>query len=81
MTEKCDRKVDLAGAQCPYSLLELNAVFRDMAPGETVEILSTRASIVDEIRRWSAGTGNEVVGVETVDRRGAAGVRVVLRKA
>lgn len=81
MMDKCDLVLDLSGVHCPYSLLELNATFKDMKPGAAAEIISDRASAVDEIERWCEGTGNEVVSVETRDGDGAARVRLIVRKA
>jgi TusA-related sulfurtransferase len=81
MTEKCDLVVDLSGMHCPYSLLELNATFKDMRAGAVAEIRSDRASVADEIERWCAGTGNEVVSVKTHDAEGAARVTILVRKA
>jgi TusA-related sulfurtransferase len=85
MMDKCDLVLDLSGMHCPYSLLELNATFKDMRPGATAEVKSDRASIVEEIERWCAGTGNEVVSVETAEGPGGAGarggrVRLIVRK-
>jgi TusA-related sulfurtransferase len=66
---------------CPYSLLELNATFKDMRAGATAEIRADRASITDEIERWCAGTGNEVVSVDAGEAEGPARVSIIVRKA
>ena len=81
MTDKCDLVLNLSGMQCPYTMLELNATFKDMKAGATAEIIADRPSIVDEIRRWCDGTGNEVVSADTGETEGAVSVRLVLRKA
>lgn len=78
---KCDLVLDLSGVHCPYSLLELNRTLKDMKKGATAEIVADRVSVVDEIERWCAGTGNEVVSVCTGENPDSASVRVVLRKA
>jgi TusA-related sulfurtransferase len=81
MTEKCDLVVDLSGMHCPYSLLELNANFKDMRPGATAEIRTDRASLVEEIERWCASTGNQVVSVNTDESSRPAVVTMMVRKA
>lgn len=81
MTEKCDLVINLSGRHCPYSLMELNAVFKDMRAGAAAEIRADRTSAVDEVERWCAGTGNEVVSVETGGSGGDVRVNVVVRKA
>ncbi len=81
MTDKCDLLLDLSGVNCPYSMLELNATFRDMKAGATAEIIADRASIIEEIQKWCAGTGNEVVSSATDADGAALTVRLVVRKA
>jgi len=81
MTDKCDLVLNLSGIQCPYSMLELNATFKDMRAGATAEIIADRASIVDEIQRWCAGTGNEFVSADTDEAGGSVRVRLIVRRA
>jgi TusA-related sulfurtransferase len=81
MTDKCHSVLNLSGVRCPYSLLELNRTFKDMKKGATAEITADRVSIVDEIERWYAGTGNEVVSVCTGEGPDSGTVRMILRKA
>lgn len=81
MTDKCNLVLNLSGMQCPYSMLKVNAAFRDVKAGATVEILGDRPSLADEIERWCEGTGNRVVSVETGEAEGAVRVRLVVRKA
>lgn len=81
MTDKCDLVLNLSGMHCPYSLLELNATFKDMRAGASAEIIGDRASLTDEIGRWCEGTGNEMLSAETADTGGAVRVRLIVRKA
>jgi len=81
MTDKCDLVVDLSGEHCPYSLLKINAVFKDMRAGATAEIRCDRKSIVEEIERWCARTGNEVVSAGTGKSGGVERVTLIVRKA
>ena len=71
MTDRCDLVLDLSGMHCPYSLLELNAAFKDMRPGATAEILGDRASLADEVRRWCESTGNLLLSSEVGGAAGA----------
>jgi TusA-related sulfurtransferase len=80
MTDKCDHVLDLSGMNCPYSLLELNAVFKDMRPGAAVEVAGDRASLVDEIQRWCEATGNRMESAETEASGSAPAVRLIVRK-
>lgn len=81
MANKCNLVLNLSGMHCPYSMLKVNATFRDMKAGVTAEILGDRPSLVEEIERWCEGTGNRVVSVETGEAEGAVRVRLVVRKA
>jgi TusA-related sulfurtransferase len=71
-----ERKLDLRGKECPYTILDLARAVRELGPGSVLEIVVEQESTVDDIRAWCEGTGNEFLASE-----GGAAAKVYLRKA
>ncbi|MCB1843117.1 MAG: sulfurtransferase TusA [Halioglobus sp.] len=71
-----DHHLDACGLYCPEPVMLLHNSLRDMAVGETLEVLATDPSTVRDIPKFCLFLGHELL-VQTQD---AAIYRYVLRK-
>lgn len=65
MTDEPTRVVDARGMLCPMPIVQTNKAMRELAPGETVKVLSTDKGSLKDIPAWAEDTGNEVVSTGT----------------
>jgi tRNA 2-thiouridine synthesizing protein A len=71
------RTLDVRGQSCPLPIVRASQAIKDLAVGETLEVLATDPGSVPDFKAWSIQTGNEVVEHTKED-----GVyRFVLRRA
>ena len=61
--------LDLSGLQCPAPLLGAKRVVDDLAPGETMMLVSDCPGTPDDLFAWSRYTGNEIVATTKLDGR------------
>ncbi len=70
------RRLDVKGANCPIPIVKTAIQMRQMASGETIEVLATDPGSVPDFNAWSKTTGNTLIE-QTQD----AGIyRFVLKK-
>ena len=72
-----DRTLDARGLACPMPIVKTAQLMKTMAPGETLEVVSTDAGSVKDFAAWSRTTGNPLLDSSS----DAATYRFVLRKA
>mgnify|MGYP003572289020 CR=1 FL=1 len=71
-----DHVLDAKGLNCPLPILKTKKALKDIASGETLQILSTDPGSVADFQAFSRTTGNELMEHDEVD-----GVyRFVIRK-
>lgn len=70
-----DESLDLRGKQCPFTIMEIGKVLRSLGSGQVLEVITDGGTAIDDIRAWCAGTGTELVAVQTED-----GVKVYLKR-
>jgi tRNA 2-thiouridine synthesizing protein A len=69
--------LDVKGQSCPLPIVRAAQAIKDLAAGQTLEVLATDPGAVPDFRAWSISTGNELVEQTQDD-----GVfRFVLRKS
>ncbi len=56
-----DHVLDAKGLNCPLPILKTKKALKDVASGETLEILSTDPGSVADFQAFSRTTGNELV--------------------
>jgi len=71
-----DRTLDCLGLFCPMPVLKVRDAIKNMAPGQTLQMLSDAPASEADMKSWTARTGHELV---EVDRDGAV-FRFVIRK-
>ena len=68
MTNKPDHKLDATGLFCPEPVMLLHNVIRDMAVGDTVQVLATDPSTERDIPKFCNFLGHELL--EHTERNG-----------
>ncbi|MFA9461258.1 sulfurtransferase TusA family protein [Thiohalorhabdus methylotrophus] len=68
--------VDVRNTSCPTHIKFLVAKLRELAPGETVELLTGDPTVLDDVRTWLQRTGHEFLG----STRGEEGIRIFVAK-
>jgi tRNA 2-thiouridine synthesizing protein A len=56
-----DKVLDAKGLNCPLPILKSKKALKDMAAGQTLEVLSTDPGSVADFQAFSRTTGNELV--------------------
>ncbi len=56
-----DQVLDAKGLNCPLPIIKTKKVLKDMAPGTTLEVLSTDPGSVADFAAFCRTTGNEIV--------------------
>lgn len=70
------KHLDWSGLACPLPIAKTAKEMKDVASGETVEVLATDPGSVPDFNAWCKSTGNELV--EQTEEGGT--FRFVLRK-
>jgi tRNA 2-thiouridine synthesizing protein A len=69
--------LDVQGKACPIPVVKTAKAFKEMSPGDVLEVLATDPGVEPDMHAWTKQTGNELVSIDQQD-----GVfRVLLRKA
>jgi tRNA 2-thiouridine synthesizing protein A len=72
-----DRQLDAKGLTCPLPVLKLRKLMKDMAAGQTVEMLATDPGALDDVPHFCEASGCELLETSTED---ANIYRFVIRK-
>jgi len=62
-TRPADEVVDCTGSACPLPVLQTAQALRNLAPGQTLELLATDPGVEPDMRAWCSRTGNELLGI------------------
>jgi len=76
MSDKPDHILDASGLYCPEPVMLLHNKIRDIAVGETVQVLATDPSTERDIPRFCTFLGHELLDQEVSD----GSYRYLLRK-
>ena len=76
MKTRPDHVLDATGLNCPEPVMLLHNAIRDMAAGETVQVLATDPSTARDIPRFCSFLGHELLEQEQFDDQ----FRYLLRK-
>ena len=60
----CDSQLDTSGLFCPEPVMMLHSKIRDMAVGETVEVLATDPATTRDIPKFCNFLGHELLSQE-----------------
>ena len=71
------RHIDARNLTCPLPVLKLRKALRDMAAGETVEMLATDPGVLDDVPHFCKASGCELLETAAED---ANIYRFVIRK-
>jgi tRNA 2-thiouridine synthesizing protein A len=55
------RRLDVKGFNCPIPIVKTAIQMKQMASGETIEVLATDPGSVPDFNAWSKTTGNALV--------------------
>ena len=58
------KTLDNRGSDCASGFVQLLEMMEDLAPGETLAILSTDAASQRELREWAGRSGNSLLHAE-----------------
>ena len=61
---KADQSMDCMGLYCPIPIVKTAAKFKEMKPGESLEVLADDKGIKEDMPAWCEATGNEFLGIE-----------------
>ena len=53
-----DVTVDARGLQCPMPVIKTSQAMKDLASGQTLEVISTDKGALSDIPAWAKDTGN-----------------------
>jgi tRNA 2-thiouridine synthesizing protein A len=71
------RTLDVRGQSCPLPIVRASQAIKEIAAGQTLEVLATDPGSVPDFKAWSIQTGNELL--EQTQEDGV--FRFVLRRA
>jgi tRNA 2-thiouridine synthesizing protein A len=58
-----DRTLDCLGLFCPIPIVKTRQALREMAVGQTLQVLSDDPASDPDMRSWARRTGNELIEV------------------
>ena len=61
---KADQSLDCMGLYCPMPIVKTADRFKQMKPGEVLEVVADDEGIKKDMPAWCEATGNEYLGVE-----------------
>lgn len=61
MTLQITRQLDATGLKCPMPIVKTAQAMKDLASGETLEVLATDPGSVKDFAAWARSTGNALV--------------------
>lgn len=75
---KAEHVLDCVGLYCPMPIVKTAQKFKELKPGETLEVLSDDKGIKQDMPAWCKATGHEFLGME--EKEGGE-IRVYVKKA
>lgn len=61
---KADHTLDCLGLYCPMPVIKTVQKFKELKPGEILEVLSDDKGIKKDLPSWCKTTGHEFLGME-----------------
>jgi tRNA 2-thiouridine synthesizing protein A len=55
------RTLDVRGQSCPLPIVRASQAIKEIAAGQTLEVLATDPGAVPDFKAWSIQTGNELL--------------------
>ena len=68
--------LDFKGLSCPLPIVKTARAFKDLRPGDVVEVLVTDPGALQDFPAWCRSTGNELI--DTIHEDGS--IHFLLRK-
>jgi tRNA 2-thiouridine synthesizing protein A len=62
-----EKMLDATGLSCPLPVLKARKALRDMAPGQTLELLATDPGALDEVPAFCDSVGHELLDTSTIE--------------
>jgi tRNA 2-thiouridine synthesizing protein A len=61
---KADKTLDCVGLYCPMPIVKTSEKFRELKPGEVLEVIADDKGIKQDMPAWCRATGHEFLGME-----------------
>ncbi len=61
---KADKTLDCVGLYCPMPIVKTAAKFKELKPGEVLEVIADDKGIKQDMPAWCQTTGHEFLGME-----------------
>jgi tRNA 2-thiouridine synthesizing protein A len=76
MSQTIVQTLDFKGLSCPLPIVKTAKAFKEVLPGDVVEVLATDPGALQDFPAWCRSTGNELI--ESTREDGV--IRFLLRK-
>ena len=61
---KADQTIDCLGLYCPMPIVKTAEKFKELKPGEVLEVVADDKGIKQDMPAWCEATHNEYLGIE-----------------
>ena len=61
---KADQTLDCVGLYCPMPIVKTAEKFKELKPGEVLEVVADDKGIKQDMPAWCKATGHEFLGME-----------------
>ena len=61
---KADHTLDCVGLYCPMPIIKAAQKFKELKPGDVLEVVSDDKGIKQDMPAWCQATGHEFLGIE-----------------
>jgi tRNA 2-thiouridine synthesizing protein A len=62
-----EKILDATGLSCPLPVLKARKALREMAPGQTLELLATDPAALDDVPAFCQSAGHELLGSSKIE--------------
>jgi tRNA 2-thiouridine synthesizing protein A len=62
-----EKMLDATGLSCPLPVLKARKALRDMAPGQTLELLATDPGALDDVPTFCESAGHELLEASKIE--------------
>jgi TusA-related sulfurtransferase len=69
-------RLDTRGSLCPRPIIDLAALARTAAAGDTIEILNDDLAFPHDVRAWCSSRGHALIELSTQGREHRARIRI-----
>lgn len=64
MTFKADHTLDATGLACPMPIVRTKKVFKDLEPGEVLEVQATDKGSISDLKAWAKSARHDYLGTD-----------------